>query len=184
MGASGWSYFVPYQQEINKALKELKDEVFEKGRYERPLDVNPNQAERDLNYLTSLYASLPDEVRKQTDQFLELARSAAKRQRPARMANSIDELLEQCRENGTHSILDIEKVSSVPGFGVITPLSNEHLINIFRTDKPTHEMVAIWSNRVDPPTAKPFYERWQGVYVIVYEDNKPTEIYFEGASGD
>jgi len=35
MGASGWSYFVPYQPDIQKALQELREVVFQRGGYYR-----------------------------------------------------------------------------------------------------------------------------------------------------
>ena len=35
MGASGWSYFVPYQEDVGKALEELRQREFEAGRYNR-----------------------------------------------------------------------------------------------------------------------------------------------------
>src|SRR5204863_9878348 len=33
MGATGWSYFVPYEADISAALKRLRDNVFERGDY-------------------------------------------------------------------------------------------------------------------------------------------------------
>lgn len=33
MGASGWSYFVPYQPDIGRALQSLREEVFRFGGY-------------------------------------------------------------------------------------------------------------------------------------------------------
>ncbi|PWU50199.1 hypothetical protein DLE60_23765 [Micromonospora globispora] len=33
MGASGWSYTVPYQPDLNAALHELRERVFAEGRY-------------------------------------------------------------------------------------------------------------------------------------------------------
>jgi len=33
MGASGWNYFVPYKPDINQALQELRQQVFESGDY-------------------------------------------------------------------------------------------------------------------------------------------------------
>lgn len=67
---------------------------------------------------------------------------------------------------------------------MIAPLARENLIDIFGTDQPTHKMVEKWSTRIDPPTAKPLYERWEGIYILIYKDHKPVEIYFEGTSGD
>jgi len=33
MGASGWSYFTSYQENIGKAFQELQQKVFESGNY-------------------------------------------------------------------------------------------------------------------------------------------------------
>lgn len=33
MGASAWSYFVPYQEDISLALQQLKDHVFAEGNH-------------------------------------------------------------------------------------------------------------------------------------------------------
>lgn len=33
MGASGWDYYVPYQEDLNAALQQLRHEVFEAGDY-------------------------------------------------------------------------------------------------------------------------------------------------------
>jgi hypothetical protein len=51
MGATGWSYFVPYQQDINVALEELNDDVFKQGQYEQSFNFNQNEVERRLGRL-------------------------------------------------------------------------------------------------------------------------------------
>ena len=184
MGATGWSYFVPYQQNINTVLQELKDDVFVQGQYEQPFNLDQNEVESQLNFLSSVYQSLPDEIRKHTNQFLELGQASGKQQRLRQTPKNIKQLLEQCGTEGTHSILDIEKVSSILVFGAVAPLSNLQLMDIFNTEQPTHDMVEKWSTRIDPSDAEPLYECWEGIYIIVYKDSIPDEIYFEGCSGD
>jgi hypothetical protein len=39
MGASGWQYVVPYQQDLGAALDTLRREVFARGDYIKPSDV-------------------------------------------------------------------------------------------------------------------------------------------------
>jgi hypothetical protein len=180
MGATQWSYFVPYQPDINKALQQLRGDVFEQGAYEQPFGFDQNEVESQLDYLASKYQSLPDEIRKHTDQFLEFARAAAKQQAPRQSPDSIEQLLKRCGTEGTHSILDIEWVSLEPAFGVIAPLPQGKLVGIFGTEQPTREMVEKWSARIDPPDAEPLYQRWEGIYIVVYRDTEPVEIYFEG----
>lgn len=184
MGSMRWSYFVPYQEDINKALQELKQEVFEKGQYQQPYSFDPKEVESQVDYLAALYQSLPSEIKEHTDQFLEMARSSAKQQLPGEVPQSIQQLLDRCGSEGTHSILDMEKVSSRPGFGAITPIPHEKLLEIFGTEQPGRETVEKWATRIDPPDVKPLFERWQGIYIILYMDKKPVEIYFEGCSGD
>jgi hypothetical protein len=184
MGATQWSYFVSYQPDIDKAVQQLKDDVFEQGAYEQPLGFDQDKVESQLDYLASKYQSLPDEIREHTDQFLELARAAAKQQAPRQSPDSIEALLERCGTEGTHSILDIERVSPEPAFGVIAPLAHGKLLELFGTEQPTREMVEKWSTRVDPVDAEPLYRRWGGIYIVVYHGTEPVEIYFEGCSGD
>jgi hypothetical protein len=45
-------------------------------------------------------------------------------------------------------------------------------------------MLERWSQRVDPLDGESLYDRWEGIYIIVYKDGQPDEIYFEGCSGD
>src|SRR5579859_6346410 len=35
MGASGWSYFIPYQEDIAQALQDLRQKIFEEGDYQK-----------------------------------------------------------------------------------------------------------------------------------------------------
>jgi hypothetical protein len=184
MGATQWSYFVSYQPDIDKAVQQLKDDVFEQGAYEQPFGFDQDKVESQLDYLASIYRSLPGPIREHTDQFLEFARAAARQQVSRPPPNSIEELLERCETEGTHSILDIERVSPEPAFGVIAPLPQGKLLDLFATEQPTREMVEKWSTRVDPLDAEALYRRWEGIYIVVYRDTEPVEIYFEGCSGD
>jgi hypothetical protein len=185
MGASGWSYFVPYQKDINRALQDLKDEVFKRGQYEKPFEFDVNELERQREFLASIYRTLPEGLlREQSMRFLDLAGAAAKHQRPRRKPKTIKQLLEQSEENGTHSILDIERVADTKAFGAVVPLSKQQLLEFFGTEQPGREALEKWSRRVDLPEAEPLYERWEGIYVIVYKDSAADEIYFEGCSGD
>lgn len=184
MGATQWSYFVSYQPDINKALQQLSDDVFEQGQYEQPTGFDQNALESQLDYLAEKYQSLPEAIRAHTDQFIELGRAAARQQPPRQSPKRIKQLLEQCGTEGTHSILDIERISQEPAYGAVAPLPPERVLGIFGTEYPTRDMVERWSDRVDSLDAEPLYRRWEGIYVIVYRDTEPVEIYFEGCSGN
>jgi hypothetical protein len=91
---------------------------------------------------------------------------------------TIEEAREIADADGTRSILDIDSVGDEPNFGVVVPLSPEYLVELFGTDQPTRAMI---EGNME------FYEdieRGQGVYIIVYKDGKPSEIFFGGYSYD
>jgi hypothetical protein len=136
-----------------------------------------------VSYLASLSPN-PERTRKELDELLALSEMLKGPRKTKRAPKTIKQLLKQCGEEGTHSILDIERVSSTPEFGAVTPLSREQLLDIFDTVQPTQVMAEKWSARIDPLDAEPLYGRWEGIYIIVYKDSKPYEIYFEGCSGD
>jgi hypothetical protein len=72
----------------------------------------------------------------------------------------------------------MERVSDVADFGALTPLPPEVLLDLFGTEQPTREMVEGSDELYDA------LERGQGVYVVVYEGGRPSEIFFAGYSYD
>jgi hypothetical protein len=91
---------------------------------------------------------------------------------------SIDEARELADADGTGSILDMDRVADEPDFMAVTPLSHQRLLELFKTDQPTREMIE---------TNHDFYDeidRGQGIYIIAYQDGQPSEIFFAGYSFD
>lgn len=91
---------------------------------------------------------------------------------------SIEEAFEDADASGTRSILDMERVSEVPDYGAVSPVPGHVLLSLFGTDKPTREMVEANYELYD------LIERGQGIYIIVYEEDRPSEIFFAGYSYD
>jgi hypothetical protein len=60
---------------------------------------------------------------------------------PGPQHKTIQEALDDASEEGTRSILDIEKIADEPGFGVAAPLDDATLEELYGTTKPTREMV-------------------------------------------
>lgn len=164
MGASGWGYRVPYQQDLNQALQALRKAVFEAGTYYEPALF--------YEHLLTVVDTLPAEVRQNLEAFV-----AQGKQQPA--PRTIEDLIERNAEDGTHSILDIERVDAGRDFGVINPLSDEELLDLFDTTRPTWQQVEAKARELQSLRG-----RWQGVCVIVYEDDQPRDIFFTGYSGD
>jgi hypothetical protein len=80
--------------------------------------------------------------------------------------------------DGTRSILDITRISDEPDFCCAAPLSPAELERYFGTAKPTEAMMQeaddFWED----------IERGQARYVILYEGDEPSGIYFAGYSFD
>jgi hypothetical protein len=166
MGASGWSYFTSYQENIVKAFQELQQKVFESGNYGHACQYSSEM----LNQYPQLKASA-EALKKLDDQRL-------KDYGPIK---AIDDLRKAFAEEGTHTIIDIERIHSKPDFGVAYPAPQEIIQKVFGTPKPTHQDIE--SKKYQLLEALNI-ERWQATYLIVYENNIPKEIYFEGCSGD
>lgn len=103
---------------------------------------------------------------------------------PGAEHDSIDEAREDAEEDGTRSILDMEDIADEPTdpdgdpqFCLVAPLSPEQLEELYGTTQPTREMVENLAFLED-------IERGTGVYVIVYDNGKPSEICFAGYSFD
>lgn len=91
---------------------------------------------------------------------------------------SIEAALEASDADGTRSILDMERVGANPRFGTVVHLPKDRLHDLCNTESPTHEMI---EENMD------FFEdldRGQGIYIIVYKDNRQSEIFFAGISYD
>lgn len=98
---------------------------------------------------------------------------------PGARHDSIEEALEDADADGTRSILDMERVSDAADYGAVAPMPRETLLELFGTDRPTHEMVDESDELFEV-----LDERGQGIYLLVYEGERPSEIFFAGYSFD
>lgn len=91
---------------------------------------------------------------------------------------SIQKAIEASMESGTRSVLDIERLSNEPDYLAVCPLQKDKLLQLYGTTKPTREQVE---------TNLAFFEiieRGQDIYLLLYEDEEPTELIFAGCSFD
>lgn len=211
MGASGWTYFVPYQDDAEQALRQLRSDVFARRAYSLPGDIAKsgrteslaalgpslpkltkmlamskalNQAMKDIGADT---ADADREAQKMERFFRKVEKvGAAKAAEEALGASksapaSIDEALELAGEMGTHSILDIERTSSAAGFGLATPLTRDELLRLFGTETPSVEDARRLEKSGELCSLR---DRWEAAYFTVFEGGKPSAIVFCGNSGD
>ena len=81
-------------------------------------------------------------------------------------------------EDGTRSILDLDHVSEFPEFCAVAPLEYEELESLYGTAQPTRQMVERNMDFLEN------VERGHGVYIILYKDDQPDEVFFAGYSFD
>lgn len=91
---------------------------------------------------------------------------------------SIEAAIEASDAAGTRSILDMKLVGPAPDYGVVGPLPAETVLGIYGTDKPTKDMIAKNMDFFE------YIERGQGIYIVVYSCDRPSELLFAGYSCD
>ena len=97
---------------------------------------------------------------------------------PGAQHSSFDEIMMDAAEEGTRSILDIHQVSESPEFCAACPMSDEVLLNLYGTIQPTRRMVESKMDFLED------VERGQCVYILLYQDGRPNEVFFVGYSFD
>lgn len=104
--------------------------------------------------------------------------------RPGSGHASIDAALEDSDSDGTRSILDLSRVSTRPhGDGtdlcMVAPVGDDALMDIFGTLRPSRDQVEqLMFDLLES------IERGTGLYLVVYDDDAPTELFFAGYSFD
>ena len=151
--SSEWSYFAPYEADISAALQRLREDVFIRGDYVTADSVIASGS-RIIIPLSS----------------------------PKPKPSTIEELLEQEGDSGTHSILDIICISPKPKRKAISPFPSLLLLDYFGSETPS------------PAEIQEVYEfgslekfvnkRWRGIYIIAHFDGAPSDIFLAGCSGD
>ena len=97
---------------------------------------------------------------------------------PGAQHASYEEAMEASREDGTRSIIDIARIGDEPEFFTAAPLSDEELEELFGTTRPNLQQVE------QHPSFGEDVERGHCVYIVLYKDDVPDEIYFFGYSFD
>ena len=142
MGASGWVYYVPYQEDLEQAFHALRQQVFESKEYLGWGEI--------LEYEHAKEALCAEHGVDPWDE--EAVEKLIQAVGPIQIteARSIEELLQKPDDGqGTHSILDIPHFS-LHYEGI--PIAEDILQQVFEDQRPTREMVeaivlqeVIWS---------------------------------------
>jgi hypothetical protein len=110
-------------------------------------------------------------------------------------ATSIEEAVRACGASGTRSILDMVGVADGPrplgfsladafesgvdpGFGLVAPLAPETLVELFGTTRPSRAMIEENGGYYE------LIDRGLGIYIVAYDGDLPSELFFAGYSFD
>lgn len=206
MGATGWTYYTPYISDPEAALERLRQETFRAGNYKKPggdsrkglemlLQYHSDRNNQDgieaarsaMNMLDAVERGSDDLLTPEERRSLNQARALKAaggyipwlKKKRTRSWSTIEELLGDAADDGTHSILDITQIASRREYGAATPLSKRKLKSTFGTETPTRADLDVgdWSFEEE-------LDRLQAVYFVVYDNGQPSEYCFVGCSGD
>jgi len=110
-------------------------------------------------------------------------------------ATSIVEAVRACDASGTGSILDMIGIADEPRpsgfrledafeadidpmFSMVAPLASEQLIELFGTERPSRAMIE------DNDALCELIDRGLGLYIVAYDGDEPSELFFAGYSYD
>jgi hypothetical protein len=183
MGGQPWMYFVPYERDLQAALEKLRARELHAGRYhpvmrDLPfpvLDDSPAPGGGHRSVAEARDAADADGTRS----ILDMDRVVT-RPRPRRPSQ--DEMF-AAMSTATHGdVVDLDALSGFmpqpEDFGTIAPVVPELLEELYGTARPRRPAVQAAPRFLDD------VDRGMGVYVVLYEDDVPTEICFAGYSYD
>jgi hypothetical protein len=168
MGSRPYYYFCKYQEDIGTALQNLRQREFEAGRY------NPAMYDAGISMSSLDFPPTDNSVS------------------PGAKHSSIEEAFKAGGSEGTGSILDIQSISKTSEFMTSSPLPPEFLTRFFNTEQPNRELVEsiIVREEILDEDDLDSLDAWDdfadlvetpgGCHFIVYEDDKPSEIFFMG----
>ncbi|MEU8007488.1 hypothetical protein AB0B66_40550 [Catellatospora sp. NPDC049111] len=183
MGASSWTSRVPYQQDVRAALEVARQNAYDRGDYYR---ATPNTRARTMSeeeYVAwemaelrlSLAEAFGDDAPEGDDTMARDSWRAAQ----VEVAGP-DSLLDAQIYSGAHSVIDMTGVAPSPELGMVAPVPDDDLEEVFGTCRPTADAIAaaIAGGNLED------FGRWYGAYVVAHDGDVPESIIFFGHSGD
>jgi hypothetical protein len=174
MGASGWSYYVPYVADLNEALKRLREQVFRDGRYYRR---DPSRQPKSIAQLVKMNEE--DGTHSILDMTGVEAPPTAPGPRSRTKPPNSDErgVIDMTRfDPDAHQRWLKEAFGAI---GKVRELHPDDLRRFFGTTRPSRADVEAHADDV-----MEFRERGEGTVVVIYEGDVPKELFFAGYSGD
>jgi hypothetical protein len=149
MGAHPYWYFVSHEGDLQKTLDALRNREFKAGRY-NPVMPFPEFDSPDFF-----------------------------QQAPGAGHTTIDEARDDAAEDGTRSILDIDRISHQPDFCVASPFPPDLVRDATGSERPTRaEAEQAFDELLEP------IERGHCHYLVLQGQDGKTEVLFAGYSFD
>ena len=178
MGASQWSYIVPYQENVLEAFKGLQVRLFLSN------DYYALQTESELKkYLDNEFAKPPSEQFGGYYPGIESEIEHQRRLHEYLNTPTPNDVVGQLRRLqtiwlkfdfcGTHSAIDIVEPDSLASF------TQDEIVSLFGTPHPTRKQCE-QGKHLSGLT----FGRFEARYLYIYENHQPVEICFIGISGD
>jgi hypothetical protein len=183
VGASVWSARVPYQEPLEVALRQAREDAYARGDFYRDPQNSEALAMSENEFVARQLAAAQAEIDTEFgEDSWELDDTDFRDTwRAARVeVTGPDTLLAAQPHSGTHSVIDMTGVANTPADGMVAPVPTGILYEVFDTRQPTRSAVeqALDADKI------PDFGRDRGAYVVAYEDGVPTYVYFFGHSGD
>ncbi|SFI04613.1 hypothetical protein [Planctomicrobium piriforme] len=112
------------------------------------------------------------------EELVDLFPTSSQSPAPGPQHSTIDEAIADAAESGTLSILDLDRISDVRDYGAVSKLPDKVVESYYGTTHPTRAMVEENQDYFDD------LDRGQGLYIILYKGQQPSEILFAGYSYD
>lgn len=184
MGGSYWDARVPYRPDLQAALEQARWDTFHRGEFCRD---EPHVRARSMSEeeyvaweIEQMRADWIDAFGEDAGEPPEYLESRIAWRAAQIEVTGPDSLLESQPFSGTHSVIDMTGIADTPTEGRVAPVPPDLLDEVFGTLRPTVAAVER-AVRVDRLAG---FARWEGMYVVAYEDGLPDTIFFVGVSGD
>ncbi len=212
MGATGWAYFVPYRPDAERALQELREDVFTRRAYCLPGDLLEGMSDQAIAAAMPPIADLRKllEVAKAIDQAMKGL--GADTESAEKDTKGVEQFIQEAETHGVakaarraggagpeetpRSIEHAREMAGEAGTHSILDIESTSAVRGFGLATPLsgEELLALFGT--DKPTGAMAREkeqagvlatlrdRWQAAYFTVFEGKKPAGIVFCGCSGD
>jgi hypothetical protein len=193
MAASGWNFIVEFDGDRDKLLATLHADAWERRRFELPCGEPEFLDEiefftvddEERNELADQYGLHPLLLVAERIGFDNFLPWYAERVQTGEVSTLEELRAMQCISSaGTHSPLDIFKVTEAPEDFGLCPMTSHQIVEVFGNPNVDRAAVAEMETMYVACKLPGAYRRWQAVFCPLHTDGMVTHAYIEGASGD